>query len=86
MAKAFVLRNRIKELRNARGMSEEELGRAADVSEDAIIDFEKGKYIPSAKMAMAMCIALKCKFEDLFYAEEPVPVDQTRSMNEFKII
>ena len=41
MAKSFILRNHIQEVRTARGMTEEELGKFVEVSEDAIIDFEK---------------------------------------------
>jgi len=83
MTQAFVLRNRIQEIRTARGMTEKQLGDIVDATEDAIMDFEKGKFIPSARMAMAMCLAMNCKFEDLFYAEDPV--DTSRQYNDFRL-
>ena len=36
-------------------------------------------------MALAMCMALKCKFEDLFYAVDPPEIDRTHSFGEFAI-
>jgi len=71
MAKTFYLRNRIGEVRTSRKLTQAELGKAVDTSEEAIESFEKGSYIPSARIALAMCLALDCSFEDLFYPEYP---------------
>ena len=63
----LVLKNRIKEARIKRNLSQEELARFVGVSRNTISSIETGQFSPTAKLALILCIALDKKFEDLFY-------------------
>ncbi len=63
----LVLKNRIKETRQLRGYSQEELARLVGVSRNTISSIETGQFSPTAKLALILCIALDKKFEELFY-------------------
>jgi len=39
------------------------------VSRQTINSIENGKFNPTAKLALLLCIALEVKFEDMFYFE-----------------
>ncbi len=61
------LKNRLKEARAERGMSQFELAETVGVSRNTISSIETGQFNPTAKLALILCIALDKKFEDLFY-------------------
>lgn len=61
------LLNKLKEARNEKGWSQTDLAKIVGVSRNSISSIETGEYYPSAKLAKLLCIALGCKFEDLFY-------------------
>ncbi len=63
----LVLKNRIKEVRQECGYSQEELARLVGVSRNTISSIETGQFSPTAKLALVLCIALDKKFEDLFF-------------------
>lgn len=63
----LVLKNRLKEARQAAGMSQEELAEAVGVSRNTISSIETGQFSPTAKLALVLCIALNVTFEELFY-------------------
>ncbi len=65
--KELILKNRIKEVRQARGYSQGELARLVGVSRNTISSIETGQFGPSAKLALILCVALDKKFEDLFF-------------------
>ena len=62
--------NKLKELRNNAGFSQEELANIVYTTRQTIIAIEKGLFNPSAKLALLLCEALNCKFEDMFYIEK----------------
>lgn len=64
------LRNRLKELRAERKISQTELGKMVGVSKNSISSIETGQYCPTAKLALLLCIALEVKFEDIFYFDD----------------
>ena len=64
---ALILQNRLKEVRQAKKMSQEELAKAVGTTRQTIISIEKNLFNPSAKLALLLCIALDEKFENLFY-------------------
>lgn len=66
----LVLKNRLKEARQALGISQEELARTVGVSRNTISSIETGQFGPTAKLALILCIALDERFEDLFYFGE----------------
>lgn len=69
MDDSLVLKNRLKEARSARGLSQHQLAQLVGVSRNTISSLETGQFQPTAKLALILCIALDMKFEDLFYFE-----------------
>lgn len=67
MRESLVLRNRLKEARAERGLSQAQLAQLVGVSRNTISSIETGQISPTAKLALVICIALDKKFEDLFY-------------------
>lgn len=67
MKKELVLKNKLKERRAKKKISQQELADMVGVSRNTISSIETGQYEPTAKLAYVLCIALDMKFEDLFY-------------------
>ena len=67
MDDSLVLKNRLKEARSARGLSQAQLAQMVGVSRNTISSLETGQFQPTAKLALILCIALDMKFEELFY-------------------
>ena len=63
----LILKNRLKEARNEKGLSQSQLAKLVGVSRNTISSIETGQFNPTAKLALILCIALDKKFEDLFY-------------------
>ena len=61
------LKNKLKEIRYKRGLSQEELAKKVGTTRQTIIAIEKNLFNPSAKLALLLCLALDEKFENLFY-------------------
>ncbi len=64
------LRNRVKEIRRKKRLTQEELGEKVGVSRQTIISIEKYKYNPSIELGLKLSMELKTRVEDLFYFEE----------------
>ena len=67
MNKNLVLQNNLKEIRTNRELSQEQLATLVGTTRQTIISIEKQVFNPTAKLALLLCVALDCKFEDLFY-------------------
>ncbi len=67
MKKELILKNKLKEIRTSKKLSQQELANMVGVSRNTISSLETGQYEPTAKLAYVLCIALDMKFEDLFY-------------------
>ena len=67
MDESLVLRNRLREARMEKGLSQAQLAQMVGVSRNTISSIETGQFNPTAKLALVLCIALDRKFEDLFY-------------------
>ena len=63
----LILKNRIKEARTKRKLSQAALAELVGVSRNTISSIETGQFSPTAKLALILCIALDKKFEELFY-------------------
>jgi len=63
----LILKNRLKEIRTEKRMSQSELAELVGVSRNTISSIETGQFSPTAKLALILCIALEKKFEDVFY-------------------
>lgn len=66
------MKNRIRELREARGLSQAKLGELLDVSRQTIISIEKGRYSPSLPLAFKIAMAFDASVEEVFDAAEYV--------------
>ena len=63
------MKNQLETLRKSRGISQEELANAMDVSRQTIISLEKGKYNPSILLAFKLAHYFGLKIEDIFIYE-----------------
>ncbi len=67
MNDALILKNKLKEIRIEKGLSQAQLAEMVGVSRNTISSIETGQFSPTAKLALVLCIALDKKFEELFY-------------------
>ncbi len=67
MDDTLILKNRLKDARNERKLSQAALAEMVGVSRNTISSIETGQFNPTAKLALILCIALDKKFEELFY-------------------
>ena len=67
MNDALILKNKLKEIRAEKGLSQSQLAAMVGVSRNTISSIETGQFNPTAKLALVLCIALDKKFEELFY-------------------
>ena len=67
MDKDLVLQNNLREIRTAQNLSQEQLATLVGTTRQTIISIEKQVFNPTAKLALLLCVALNCKFEELFY-------------------
>ena len=63
----LILKNRIREARTEKGLSQARLAAMVGVSRNTISSIETGQYSPTAKLALILARALDRKFEELFY-------------------
>ena len=73
MSERLVLKNRLKEARQAKGLSQAALSEMVGVSRNTISSIETGQFSPTTKLALILCITLDKKFEDLFYFDLRTP-------------
>ena len=66
----LVFKNRLREARNAKKLSQAQLAELVGVSRNTISSIETGQFHPTARLALILCIALDRTFEELFYFEE----------------
>ncbi|ALC06579.1 hypothetical protein CDES_11030 [Corynebacterium deserti GIMN1.010] len=62
--------NRLKELREDLGLSQQRLADAVGVSRQTIISIEKGRYDPSLPLAFQLAREFNCAIEDMFIYTE----------------
>jgi putative transcriptional regulator len=63
---AETARNALREIRDRRSLTQEELADAVGVSRQTIISIEKGKYVPSVALALRIARHFKLSVEDIF--------------------
>ena len=64
------MKNRLEELRKARGITQEELAVLLEVSRQTISSLEKGRYNPSILLAFKIARYFGQSIEDIFLYEE----------------
>ena len=67
MNESLILNNNLAKVRKEKGLSQADLAKLVGVSRNTISSIETLQFIPIAKLALLLCIALDIKFEDLFY-------------------
>jgi len=63
--------NRVKELRTARGWTQEQLAQAVGVSRQSINSIERDRYVPSLELALIFARIFSCPTDDIFQLEYP---------------
>ena len=66
------MKNRLEELRKARGIRQEELAEALEVSRQTIGSLETGRYNPSILLAFKIARYFGLAIEEIFLYEEDV--------------
>ncbi len=64
------IENRVKELRLARGWTQEQLASAVDVSRQSINSIERNRYVPSLELALKFAHVFACPTEAIFQLEK----------------
>lgn len=60
------IRNRIKELRQDRGWTQQDLAEEVGVSRQSINSIERERYVPSLELALIFSRVFGCSTDDLF--------------------
>jgi putative transcriptional regulator len=61
--------NRVKELRAARGWTQEQLAQATGVSRQSINSIERNRYVPSLELALVFARLFACPTDEIFHLE-----------------
>jgi len=64
------LRNRLRELRLQQGLTQVSLAKRVGVTRQTIIALEKGKFVPSVKLALRLADTLGTSLEDVFWLDD----------------
>jgi len=64
-----VLHNRVRELRLQQGLTQVTLAKRVGVTRQTIIAVEKGKFVPSVKLALRLADTLGTPLEDVFWLD-----------------
>jgi putative transcriptional regulator len=63
------VKNEVRELRNARSLSQQQLGEAMGVSRQTINSIEKERYTPSLPLAIALARYFDRPVEEIFHVD-----------------
>jgi len=63
------IQNRVRELRTARGWTQEQLAQAVGVSRQSINSIERDRYVPSLPLALTFARVFGCSTDDIFTLE-----------------
>jgi putative transcriptional regulator len=66
---AVNVQNRVKEFRNDRGWTQQQLAQAVGVSRQSINSIERHRYIPSLPLALAFAREFACSTDEIFSLE-----------------
>ena len=64
------MKNRFEELRKQRGIKQEDLATALEVSRQTIVSLENGRYNPSIMLAFKIARYFQMSIEEIFIYEE----------------
>jgi putative transcriptional regulator len=63
------VRNKVRELRNARGWTQQALAERVGVSRQSINSIERGRYVPSLALALEFARVFGCATDEIFELE-----------------
>ena len=63
------VRNRVKDLRNDRGWTQQQLADAVGVSRQSINSIERDRYVPSLPLALLFARVFACPTDRIFWLE-----------------
>lgn len=66
----MALSTKLKEYREAKGLKQADLAELVGVRRETIVNLEKGKYIPSLKLAMDIAKVFHTTVEELFFFDD----------------
>jgi putative transcriptional regulator len=66
---ALRILSRVKDLRTARGWTQEQLAKAVGVSRQSINSIERDRYVPSLLLALTFARVFECAIEQIFTLE-----------------
>ena len=72
------MRTRVKELRTAAGLTQQQLAEQVHVSSRTIISIEKGQYSPSLMLAYRLALVFGVTVEDLCCLEENLKLEEQK--------
>ncbi|HHW36776.1 MAG TPA: helix-turn-helix transcriptional regulator [Bacillales bacterium] len=75
---------KLKEYRNALGISGQELGKISGTGQSTISEIESGKRSPSIETLEKICLALNIKLIDLLSDEDPLEPELLQLLNSAK--
>jgi putative transcriptional regulator len=64
------MKNNVKTIRNAKGLTQEELAGLLNVSRQTIISIESSRYVPSTVLSLKIAMYLDKSVEELFVLEQ----------------
>jgi len=67
---AIVIKNRVKELREKRGMTQAELAASVGVSRQSINSIERDRYVPSLQLALTFASVFGLRTDEIFWLEK----------------
>lgn len=69
------MRNKVRELREGRNLTQEALGREIGVSRQTVISIETGRWDPSLKLAIKISRAFDTTVEEVFTVDDPTETE-----------
>ena len=70
------IQSRVKELRIARGWTQEQLADAVGVSRQSINSIERDRYVPSLPLALTFARVFGCSTDEIFALEKQTQEDE----------
>jgi len=67
---AQTIANRVKELRAARGWTQEKLAHAVGVSRQSVNSIERNRYVPSLELALTFARVFACATDEIFQLQQ----------------
>ena len=77
----MVVKNRVRELRTAAGLTQQQLADLVHVSSRTIISLEKGQYNPSLLLAYRMALVFHTTVEELYCLAENKELEDQENEN-----